>query len=146
MFKTTIGNLLTRMQLMAPSASEALLDELYPDRPSNMMADKPYFTGWKGQAPGYEPLFMRDPNEDIEVSEDLKFEYVAQWVYFFGDQQKAVYVNLPGLESGKIERGACFEIGENRIYSDTSQESIDCMVRDGHAKLMELVEQEGVPA
>jgi hypothetical protein len=104
------------------------------------------FTGWKNRA--YHTEYDKPPYRDEG--------FVAQWIYNEGkptrydlDTKKLFrgrnfYVNLPGMQSGEYVAGGTLQIGTERVYADTPKEEIIRLVTEGKAKMMALLEKEGV--
>jgi hypothetical protein len=99
-----------------------IADELIAGR------DNIKFTGWKCWS-------MERSDYDYQGG-------VAQWIdyrgYVRGDSEfRARFVNLPGMESGKVKACECFHIGDERMEPDMPLERFHELVRAGYAKLME---------
>jgi hypothetical protein len=104
------------------------------------------FTGWKNRA--YDPVLDKPPYADEG--------FVAQWIYNEGkptrydlDTKKLFrgrnfYVNLPGMQSGEYMAGGTLQIGTERVYADTPKEEIIRLVTEGKAKLIAMLQEEGV--
>jgi hypothetical protein len=99
-----------------------------------------FFTGWKGDIQGVQ-LALLLPPATIEYSlSDIS--YVAQWIYWTRNEQGysiALYVNLPGMESGEILAGQTLNIGKERIHVGDSQTKVDRLVALGYRRLQELI-------
>ena len=88
---------------------------------------EPYFTGWK-EFPG-------NPMPEAVGQ-------IVQWLpKKEGHPQTAAYVNLPGMEKGFVEAGACFEIGLKRINLEEppTMLEVEAMLIHGLEILKELV-------
>lgn len=92
------------------------------------------FTGWKYDSQNF--------NTDDPPKMDSGF--VAQWLYSDGDGGRNWYVNLPGMQCGEYIKGGTLTIGTERVYADASKEEIVRLVTEGKAKLVALLEKEGV--
>jgi hypothetical protein len=104
------------------------------------------FTGWK--------------NRHYDVAVDLPpyvdEGFVAQWLYREGKPVRHDletgktqfgrnwYVNLPGMQSGEYVAGGTLQIGTERVYADTPKEEIIRLVTEGKAKLIAMLQKEGV--
>ncbi len=50
------------------------------------------------------------------------------------------YVNLPGFQSGRFQKGEEFYMGAERVYLDTPSEEIERLLKLGLKKLLLLVD------
>jgi hypothetical protein len=120
---------------------EAAGDKLYSYCPQSGVSTWPglRFTAWKYD--GYSQTTIDPPKMDGG--------FVAQWLYSEGKETakgygRNFYVNLPGMQSGEYVAGSWFDIGTERVYADTSKEEIIRLVTEGKAKLITLLEKEGI--
>jgi hypothetical protein len=91
---------------------------------------EPYFTGWK---------------ELLTTPTGQAVGQIVQWLpKKEGQSQRAAWVNLPGMERGFVEAGACFDIGEKRIdlANPPNMLEVEAMLIQGLSILKELVETE----
>jgi hypothetical protein len=83
-----------------------------------------YFTGWK-------------PCQDGRLVGQL-----VRWCQRKNQKGLFVaYVNLPGMESGVIPGGACFEIGSERLDEEFGLEEIGALLSAGLGKLTQILNE-----
>ena len=102
-------------------ATVALMEEFHLGVHTN--TDSPWFTGWKFYGGVLGP----------------RIGTVGQLVQWMPSIRKLAYVNLPGMESGFIEQGGCFEIGSERLSPVITMEEMRALFVRGLDKLKELV-------
>lgn len=107
---------------------------------SEWKPEVPIFRQWTGMEEPNVRLSCRPPGDVVEIPDGHRWGYVAQWMYFMGDV--GLYVNLPGMQQGRVPDSGKFEVGTERVYSDTPAEELDRLIADGLGKLMELVAAE----
>lgn len=86
--------------------------------------DKPWFTGWKFYGGIMGP----------------KIGCIGQLVQWRPSIRKLAYVNLPGMESGMINAGESFDVGNERLSPIITMEEMRELFVRGLDKLKELVE------
>ena len=101
------------------------------------------FTGWKTDAlnPYQSAEAMSKRLEYIESPSQVGF--VGQWMHVVSEDGPLFYVNLPGFQGGQYQKGECFDIGDERVYSNTPPEEIERLLKLGLKKLLLLVEVHG---
>lgn len=111
----------------------------------NVDGTRPKWTGWK-----YGGWANYDRPDEPHVR-DYSEGFCAQLVWYkWGTRTGATepsvlygyFVNLPGMQADRFERGACFDIGDQRVRQDTPPEELDAMIEAGWKKLIELVKKE----
>ncbi len=90
------------------------------------------FTGWKAS---------REEGERLTSESELGF--VGQWMHVVSEDGPFFYVNLPGFQGSQYQKGECFDIGDERVYSNTPPEEIERLLKLGLKKLLLLVEVHG---
>ena len=90
------------------------------------------FTGWKASR-----------EEGERLASESKLGFVGQWMYVVSEDGPLFYVNLPGFQGGQYQKGECFDIGDERVYSNTPPEDIERLLKLGLKKLLLLVEVHG---
>jgi hypothetical protein len=83
----------------------------------NRPIGEPFFTGFKG---------------DDDVG------YVAQFLLTKAEGGPYYYVNIPGMQSGRFEKGDNFDIGTERIYPNIQQDELESILETGWQKILDI--------
>lgn len=129
MRRTTVTQVTSYYQESANTAMTPLLQKLDLTG-EHKTKFEPYFTGWKE--------FPYNPNGEAVGQ-------LVQWIpKKDGNPQRAAYVNLPGMEKGIVEEGACFDIGDKRIniLNPPTLLETEAMLIQGLSILKELVKDQ----
>jgi len=123
---------------------QAVVDKMNPPRPDDhRWFGTPHFTGWKSSIPkqGVTPKENERLAAEIKIPEEI--DLIGQWLYMASKDGPFFYVNLPGFQCGQYQKGECFDVGDERVHSDTSPEEIERLLKLGLKKLLLLVETHG---
>ena len=97
------------------------------------------FTGWKASIPRQGVTWEESERLASEVKSSSEVGFVGQWMYVASKDGPFFYVNLPGFQGGQYQKGECFDIGDERVYSNTPPEEIERLLKLGLEKLLLLV-------
>jgi hypothetical protein len=111
----------------------------------NVDGTRAKWTGWKYG--GWDTYSIDHPVRDWDEG------FCAQLVWYrYGDDPSlergwkkilyGYYVNMPGMQCGRFVKGACFDIGDQRVRESTPPSEIDAMIEAGWKQLIELVQRE----
>ena len=101
---------------------------------------EPSFTGWKTSVPRQGVGWEENTRLLEAVKSSNKLDFVGQWLYAVTVDGPFFYVNLPGFQCGQYQKGECFDVGDERVYSDKSPEEIERLLKLGLKKLLLLVD------
>ncbi len=97
------------------------------------------FTGWKASIPRQGVTWEENERLASEVKSSSELGFVGQWLYVASKDGPFFYVNLPGMQAGRFQKGEELYIGDERVYSNTPPEEIERLLKLGLEKLMLLV-------
>ena len=123
---------------------QAVVDKMNPPRSDDhRWFGTPHFTGWKSSIPrqGVTPEENERLAAGIRTPEEI--DLVGQWLYAVSKDGPFFYVNLPGMQAGRYQKGDEFYIGDERVYSNTPPEEIERLLKLGLKKLLLLVDVHG---
>lgn len=140
--KLTMDELMKNYDEQRPTLDQAYLDGNFPGWKSVGQRGIACFTGWKGTYKAGSGANL-GPEYTMEIEDGEQPGYVGQWFYWTAEGRSLIYVNLPGMETGTVQPGASFALGEMRVDPNTPASELNDLISKGHARLMELVQ---VPA
>ena len=103
----------------------------------------PHFTGWKSSVPKQGITGEENERLAATIKTRKELDFVGQWLYAVSANGPFFYINLPGMQAGQYQKGECFDIGDERVYSNTPSEEIERLLKLGLEKLLLLAATHG---
>ena len=119
---------------------QAVVDKMNPPRPDDhRWFGTPHFTGWKSSIPRQGVTWQENERLATGIKTPEEIDLVGQWLYAVSVDGPFFYVNLPGMQAGRYQKGDEFYIGDERVYSNTPPEEIERLLKLGLKKLLVMV-------